>query len=279
MKHLFKPDNLKTITFFLMLLLIVKLIWFVVEILWLSPFGINQEEESSVKSLYYRIKLTPNSMKIPPKKIKKQPKEVQKNIKDIKLLAIYNASDIAVVTVEYKQKFKVLGKGDSINGFTLEKAGSNFAIFTKKETEYKLMLLKNKKMLTTKSSINIVSPSIVNKNKLEEEVVYDGEVRIIDRALLEHYAKNEKEIYKNIGISEIKEGTEVKGFKINFVRKDSIFEKLGVHRNDIIKKVNGQEITNYNAAFSVYKNIDKAENISLVIQRGKEEMELEYEIN
>jgi general secretion pathway protein C len=279
MKHLFKPDNLKKVTFILMLLLVIKLIWFVIEILCLSPLAINQTEDSGVKSLYYRIKLTPNSMKAPPKEIKKRHKEVIENIKDITLLAIYNASDITVVTIEYKKKSKVLGKGDNINGFILESAGNNFAIFTKKEIEYKLILLKNKKMLTTKSSINVVPPTIENKNKIEGEVVYDGEVRIIDRSLLEYYAKNEKEIYKNIGISEITEGTTVKGFKINFVRKDSIFEKLGVHRNDVIRKVNGQEITNYNAAFSVYKNINKAENISLVIQRGKEEMELEYEIN
>ena len=87
------------------------------------------------------------------------------------------------------------------------------------------------------------------------------------------------DIYKNIGIGEIKEGKDLRGFKINFVRRDSPFAKLGIRRNDVIKSINGQEITSYNAAFGVYKNIKNVDNLSLVIIRGKEEMELEYEIN
>jgi general secretion pathway protein C len=87
------------------------------------------------------------------------------------------------------------------------------------------------------------------------------------------------DIYKNIGVSEIKEGKDLKGFKINFVRKDSPFSKLGIRRNDVIKSINGQEITSYNAAFGVYKNIKDVDNLNMVIMRGKEEMELEYEIN
>ena len=43
--------------------------------------------------------------------------------------------------------------------------------------------------------------------------------------------------------------------------------------------MNGQAINSYNAAFGVYKNIQNVENLTLVIERGKEEMELEYEIN
>jgi general secretion pathway protein C len=88
-----------------------------------------------------------------------------------------------------------------------------------------------------------------------------------------------KDIYKNIGITEVKDGKNLKGFRLTFVRKNSDFEKLGVKRNDIIKSINGQAITSYNAAFGVYKNIQTAENITMVIERGNEEMELEYEIN
>ena len=87
------------------------------------------------------------------------------------------------------------------------------------------------------------------------------------------------DIYKNIGIAEVKDGKDLKGFKITFVRKDSHFAKLGVRRDDVIKSINGQEINSYNSAFSMYKNIQNVDNLTPVIQRGKEEMELEYEIN
>jgi general secretion pathway protein C len=87
------------------------------------------------------------------------------------------------------------------------------------------------------------------------------------------------DIYKNIGITDLKEGNKVVGFKISFVKRGSPFAKLGLKRGDIIKSVNGEEINSYNAAFNAYGNIKDVENLTLVIIRGKKEMELEYEIN
>jgi len=280
MKNLFKPEMLKVLISGLLFLLILKLLWFVVQILWLTPVDIDEAEDQTSKSLYYRVKLTPNEAPAPQKVVDKSPRKIAGSIKEIILLAIYNASDIAVITVEYKHKSKVLATGDVINGFTLEGAGGNFAMFSKDGKNYKVMLAKKGKSSSSTSSIT----PIENTNKVKEqktlgEVVNEGNTKIIDRSLLEHYAENMDDIYKNIGISEIKDGKNLKGFKINFVRRDSPFAKLGIRRNDVIKSINGQEIKSYNAAFGVYKNIKNVENLSLVIVRDNEEMELEYEIN
>jgi len=280
MKNLFKPEMLKAFSKVLIFVLILKLLWFVVELVWLSPLDIDQEEDKSSKTLYYRVKLTPNNVAAP--RVIKQPiKKIARSIKEIKLLAIYNASNISVVTVEYHAKSKVLSTGDILNGFTLEGAGSNYAIFSKDNKNYKVMLSKNGKASASTSSIRELrkpTRKTEEKQSLGEVVNEDG-ARIIDRSLLDHYANNMNDIYKNIGISEIKEGDRLQGFKINFVRKGTPFAKLGIQRNDVIKSINGQEIKSYNAAFSVYKNIKNVDNLSLVIMRGKEEMELEYEIN
>jgi len=281
MKNLFKPENLKIFLAVLTFFLIIKLLWFIVQVTWLATIDIDQAEDQSSKSLYYRVKLTPNNIAAPKKVVQKTTKKIVGSIKEIKLLAIYNASDIAVVTIEYRNKSKVLGSGDKINGFTLEGAGNNFAMFSKDDKNYKVLLSKNTKNVLNKSSIKSVSAANakVKETKVLGEVTNEGSAKIIDRSLLEHYANNMDDIYKNIGITEIKEGKGLKGFKINFVRKDSPFSKLGIRRNDVIKSINGQEITSYNAAFGVYKNIKNVDNLSLVIIRGKEEMELEYEIN
>ena len=145
--------------------------------------------------------------------------------------------------------------------------------------EYKVFLKKDKKNNNKKSSIKSVPSPKKKLKKVLGEVTNEGSAKIIDRSLLNHYAENMKDIYKNIGITEIKEGKNLKGFKVNFVRKDSPFAKLGIRRNDMIKSINGQEIKSYNAAFGVYKNIKNVDNLSLVIIRENEEMELEYEIN
>jgi len=280
MKHLFKPQIFKSLLALLILLLIVKTLWFVVEILWLPTTGIDQANNKGGKALYYRVKLTPNKVVAP---VKKAPvvKETS-SIDEIKLLAIYNTRTETVVTVKYKGKTKVLGRGEDINGYVLEGAGSNFATFSKNSRSYKVMILKGKNFGNGKMTTSM-DTSVQNRTKISDkslgEITDAGDHRVIDRSLLEHYANNMDDIYKNIGITELKEGSNLKGFRITFVKKDSPFEKLGIHREDVIKSINGQEINSYNAAFEAYKNIKNIDNLTLVVQRGKEEMELEYEIN
>ena len=281
MKNLFKPEMFNKILSVLVLLLLLKLLWFIVEILWLPATDIDQEVEQGGKSLYYRVKLTPNAAPAPRKTVTK-PTKVSGSIRDITLLAIYNASDATVITVSHKKKNKVLGLGDDINGFVLEGAGNNFATFSKNAKTYRVQLVKiakNKTNNSIKASKNTSPSPTKDESKPEGQVTDAGDHRIIDRSLLDHYAKNMDDIYKNIGIKEVKEGKNLKGFQISFVKRNSDFSKLGIRRDDVIKSINGQEINGYNAALGVYKNIQNIDNLSLVIQRGKEEMELEYEIN
>ena len=280
MKHLFKSKFFKKLFSVLTLFALVKLLWFVIEIVWLSPTGIGHDDEVATKSLYYRVKLTPNEAPAP---MKKQPTKIAGSIKDITLLAIYNSEDTTVITVEYKRKTKVLGRGDAINGFVLEGAGSNFATFSKDQKTYRVDLFKGKKSTASKSSIKSVSRAASapdeDSEKVKGEVTDAGDHKIIDKSLFDHYAKNMDDIYKNIGIAEVKKNGKIKGFRITFVRRGSPFAKLGIKRGDVIKSINGQEINSYNAAFGVYKNIQNVENLTMVIKRGKEEMELEYEVN
>ncbi len=277
MKHLFKPQVVKGLWALLILLLVVKSIWFFVEVLWLPTIGVEHMEKKGGKALYYRVKLSPNEAPAPT--TTQQPVQTAGSIKDIKLLAIYNASDITVVTVEHKRKTKVLAKGEEINGFVLEGAGSNYATFSKNAKTYKINLIISTKGDDTIKSTKPSSSSVSTVNKVEGDVVDAGDHKIIDKSLVDHYAKNMDDIYKNIGISEVKKGNDLQGFRISFVRKGTPFAKLGVKRGDVIKAINGQKIDSYNAAFDVYKNISNIDNLTLVIERGKEEMELEYEVN
>jgi len=281
MKPNFNPTLVDTFIRILLVLLAVKILWFIMELVWFPAAGVNHAEDHNAKPLYYKVKLTPNEAPAPKKKtVVKKPVG---SIKDITLLAIYDASDITVVTVEYKGKSKVLGKGDTINGFVLEGAGKDFAIFEKNGKSYQVTLVKPKRK--GEGNIQLVQPeksetkSVPREEEESGEIIDAGDHKIVERSLFDHYAKNMDEIYKNIGIKEIKRGDRIEGFRITFVRRGSPFAKLGVKRGDVIKSVNGQELTSYNAAFEAYKNMGDAQSITLVIQRGNKEMELEYEIN
>jgi len=164
----------------------------------------------------------------------------------------------------------------------LEGAGSSFATFSKHSKTYQISLIKSKKgnnSISRTKGVSADTSASAPSSKAEGDIVDAGDHRIVDRSLVEHYSKNMDQIMKDIGISDQKEGKDLKGFRVTFVRKNSHFSKLGLRRGDVIKSINGQEITSYNAAMNVYKNIDKMDGLSITITRGKKEMELEYEIN
>ncbi len=279
MKLAIDPSFVKRLMGILFLLVLIKLLWFVAEVAWFSVKSVDHVEGKTVKPLYYRVKLTPNQSR--PPKIKKKVPVIKSSIRDIKLLAVYHASDATVVTIEYKGKTKVLARGETVNGFILENAGSQFAIFTKDGKEYRVTLASSKgnspkySMIASSKKETSETPEI----DLDAGVVDAGDHKIIDRTLIEHYTKDMKSIYKDIGIQEIKKGKVIDGFRVTFVKRGTPFAKLGLQRGDILKSINGQELDSYNAAFEAYKNINDATNVTLVIQRGKKEMELEYEIN
>ncbi len=281
MKHLFKSELFKIFSIVLVIFVIVKILWLVIGFTLLSSKGIYHKKKVGGKSLYYRVKLTPNE--VPPPKAKPvKPISVSSSIKDIVLQAIYNSSDTTVVTILYKKKTKILGRGDEVNGFTLVDGGSNYAIFSKNSEMFRVELSSGKKSKSSSSSIKVRELKSKEKSKkktLQGEIVDVGDHKIVDRSLIDFYSSNPNDIYKNIGIMEVIEKGNIKGFKVTFVRRKSHFAKLGLRRGDIIRSINGQEVNGYGTAFETYKNIGKAESLTLAIERGKEKMELEYEVN
>ena len=277
MKPLFKPENIRTLIIVLSLMLIVKLGWFVVEMTLLRAKGVDYMKTSEAKSLYYRTRFA--SQKLKQKRVVKA-KPVS-DIKSFKLLAIYHSPKRVVITVSKNGKSSVLVRGDKIDGYVLDDATAREAIFLRGGKSYRLVLIESAKSAASKSSVKYVREKAKEPKKdgPEGEVIEGDGVTVVDRSLLEHYSKNMNDIWKNIGIMEIKEGDKIKGFKVNFVKRGSDFAKLGLRRGDVIKSINGQELNSYNRAFEIYKNIDTMDNLTMKVIRGKEEMELEYEIN
>ena len=280
----FLSKRLKTIIYIISIIVIVKLLWLIISFLFLPTSGVEHIKDAKLKPLYYRIKLArklPHQNKAPAKVVnvvKKPPVVV--SMRGIKLLALYNSKDTLVVTVSKNRKSKVLSKGEDIDGFKLISGGSDYALFTKANKKFKLSL--DDKKIKNPSSISIVkerdnrrATTSVDKKIVKRD---DGE-RVISKGLLTSYTKDIDKIWKDIGIGEHKKNGVLDGFVVNFVKRGSDFEKLGLKRGDILKSVNGEELNSYNSAFSFYKDIGNIDSLTLGIVRNNQEMELEYEIN
>lgn len=274
MKPLFKPYYVNRFIGILLILLLLKLLWFVLQSVWLSETGVDHQKQNSLKPLYYRIKVAEDKILSP----KPKPDRAE-TIRDIRLLAVYRDLHNVVVTVQYRGKTQVLGKGEAVNGYVLEDAGNDYALFSKNGKDYKLILYSPKKSASSSSITPVVSKSALEDHPENSEIIEAGGRHIIQKDLLTHYTTHIDEVYKNIGIQDYKKGNKLEGFKVTFVKRGSPFAKLGLRRGDILKTVNGQALTSYSAVFDIYKQLDDISNITLTVQRGNKEMELEYEID
>ena len=277
MKKLINSKHLSTIIFILSIIVIVKIIWIAISILFLPTIGEEYKEPNRVKRLYYRVRLTNESkiIKPPVRPIKKSVKQVS-SMRGYKLLGLYNSKDKIVVTVEKGRKTTVLIKGEDINGFVLVSAGRDYAIFKKSGEEFKLTLRSDKKTLNRiKHQPRIKHPSLKTSSS---SIVDDGGVKRIPRTLLTSYTKDMDKIWRDIAIMKHQTNGKLDGYKINYVKKGSDFEKLGLKRGDILVEINAEPLNSLSAAMNFFKEINNIENLTLTVIRNGRREDIEYEI-
>ena len=71
---------------------------------------------------------------------------------------------------------------------------------------------------------------------------------------------------------------ELVGFKIRPGRNRRLFNKLGLRRDDVVTSINGTALSNTQAAMSMMGQIDSAQEISLTVLRGGEEVTMQFSV-
>ena len=188
-------------------------------------------------------------------------------ISNMILKGLYGSKTNGFIIVAMKKapkKTTILSIGEMFQGYKLKRIGKNSAVFIKNNKEYALSF----KKVDIKSNITKVKNTLNGNND-----------KSISRKDIKYYAKNTKQMMKDISIREIKDGKNLKGFKVMKIRKNSKMASLGLKKGDLITAVNNTKLKSYQDAFKIYGDIDELDFIQLVIIRNNEEMELEYEIN
>ncbi|XOB63363.1 hypothetical protein ACMC56_06030 [Campylobacterota bacterium DY0563] len=188
------------------------------------------------------------------------------------LKAIYSTttnSGWIIIESKSSKDTTILQQLDEFNGYTLTKLYKKYVIFEKNAKEYKLELPKEENL----------TYGIENNDSIKENIVVkDGSVAV-QRDYLNTYVNDLGKVWKDIAIQEIRQNGKIDGFKINGVNKNSVFQKLGLKKNDIIKSVNGNVLKSYADAFKIYNGINKLNYLRLEVLRNNEVVELNYEIN
>ncbi|MCB9545386.1 MAG: PDZ domain-containing protein [Myxococcales bacterium] len=68
------------------------------------------------------------------------------------------------------------------------------------------------------------------------------------------------------------------GFKIVGVRPGSLYSQIGVRSGDILKSVNGEEISSPNKALELYEKLKNSDNVAVDVERRGRKVTLDYQI-
>ncbi len=271
MKQIISSKHLSTIIFLLSIVAGVKLLWLVVALLFLPTSGEEFKTSTAGKKLYYRVRLSnPSKVNvISPKKT-----NTVASMRGYKLLGIYNSGEKLVATVAKGQKTTVLCGGETVDGFQLISAGRDFVIFKKRSDEFKLSL-ENRK--NSKTMNRVSHPGAMSQKSRSSKIVDEDGIKHIPKSLLSSYTKDIDKIWKDVGLSVYTKNGKPAGFKVNFIKRGSDIEKLGLQRGDILTAINAEPL-NLSSAMSFFNGINNLENLTLTVDRNGISEDLEYEI-
>jgi len=276
MKQIISTKHLSTVIFLLSIMVGIKILWLVVSILFLPNTGEEIEQSTKAKKLYYRVRLN-NEQGVPPPPPPAPTNKVA-SMSGYKLLGLYNSKKTLVATIEKGKKTEVLSKGETTtNGFKLMSAGSDFVIFKKNSKEFKLSLENTKNSKNSHNSSRSTPKTTRAKSHVSSEIVEEDGIKHIPKTLLTSYTKDTDKIWKDVGLSPHKTNGKADGFKVNFVKKGSDIEKLGLRHGDILKAVNAEPL-NLSSAMNFFNNINNLDNLTLTVERNGKSEDLEYEI-
>jgi type II secretion system protein C len=182
----------------------------------------------------------------------------------LNLKGIYLDRAIAFILVQNGKEDILIFKGDRFQGYTLVDIFPDKAVFEKNGRLYEVVFSEPEG-----GAISINGT---------ESVVDNGGFVSVRRKELSYYAKNFDAIWQNIKIQEIMKNNRLTGFKVGWIKKDSVFAKLGLQEGDIITGINGKPVSSVSEVFKIYQNLGKIDNLTIEIKRNNQERQLDYAI-
>jgi general secretion pathway protein C len=100
----------------------------------------------------------------------------------------------------------------------------------------------------------------------------------IDRAEVDKAMENMNQLFTQIrAVPHFQDGKSA-GFRLFAIRRDSIFDKIGLKNGDIISRINGNELSDPARAMSLIQELRNEGRIAVEVTRNREPTTLNYEI-
>ena len=101
----------------------------------------------------------------------------------------------------------------------------------------------------------------------------------VDGSLVENALKNPEQLATQVRVSPHRgPDGQIDGYRMSGIRRDSLFQALGIKNGDIVHAVNGQPLTSMQSAMSAYDSLQNERTFSFDITRRNQRQTYEYEI-
>ena len=194
-------------------------------------------------------------------------------LKGIRLKGTYLGGDASFIVIEDGSESKFVYIGEKFRGYRLDRVGERKVVFKKGDKSY-YVLLDDKKSITSSNFHNVGSSSSNQISQTDSS----GSVSI-SRDEMKSYIKNPDKIWSNIRIQEIRKNGELGGFRVNYVKRGSFFDKAGLRSGDIIKAIDGNEIRSLGDVMKYYTNAENLDSLTLTVLRDGSEIDLDFSVN
>lgn len=101
---------------------------------------------------------------------------------------------------------------------------------------------------------------------------------LVAKAEVEHQLQNLSQVFTQMrAVPNLKDG-KTDGFRVFAIRRDSIFDRVGLENNDVVQRINGVELTDPARAMGLLQELQSETRLSVDVLRGGAPRTLSYEI-
>lgn len=122
------------------------------------------------------------------------------------------------------------------------------------------------------------------KAGLSDDELDDGIEKISDtrfniqRGLVDKVLANQGALMKTARVIPHEQNGRVVGVKLYGIRRSSLLGRLGIRNGDMLRTINGFDMTSPDSALEAYTSLRSADKLTLAVQRQNNEMTIEYNI-
>ena len=102
--------------------------------------------------------------------------------------------------------------------------------------------------------------------------------RNVERGLINTLLEQQTQLLRLARVVPYTEKGKIVGFRITARRNEELLKKIGLQNGDIIKSINGMDITNPTQALALYGSLRTASNLTVTVLRGGKEITLKFNI-